>query len=101
WEGERRRRDSGVMVGMDGAGVRLVRRLSWMGCEDHVAPIGELVFDKVRVPRENLLGEEGEGFKVAQIRLGPARIHHCMRSIGLCELLIELMLVRATERLAF
>ena len=64
-------------------------------------PIGELTFDNVRIPRENLLGEEGEGFKVAQIRLGPARIHHCMRSIGLCELLIELMMVRAAERSAF
>ena len=100
-EGERTRRHSCVIVPMDAPGVRLVRRLSWMGCEDHVAPIGELVFDKVRVPRENLLGEEGEGFKVAQIRLGPARIHHCMRSIGLCELLIELMMVRASERAAF
>ena len=86
---------------MDAPGVRLVRRLRWMGCEDHVAPIGELTFDKVRVPCENLLGAEGEGFKVAQIRLGPARIHHCMRSIGLCELLIELMMVRASERSAF
>ena len=86
----------------DGApGVRLVRRLRWMGCEDHVAPIGELAFDNVRVPRANLLGAEGEGFKVAQIRLGPARIHHCMRSIGLCELLIELMMVRSSERSAF
>ncbi len=50
---------------------------------------------------QNLLGAEGEGFKVAQIRLGPARIHHCMRSIGLCELLIELMMVRSSERSAF
>ena len=58
-------------------------------------------FDNVRVPRANLLGAEGEGFKVAQVRLGPARIHHCMRSIGLCELLIELMMVRASERSAF
>src|SRR6266571_5026590 len=81
--------------------IRLVRRLRWMGCEDHVAPIGELAFDNVRVPRANLLGAEGEGFKVAQIRLGPARIHHCMRSIGLCELLIELMMVRSSERSAF
>ena len=100
-EGERTRRHSCVIVPMDAPGVRLVRRLSWMGCEDHVAPIGELVFDKVRVPQKNLLGAEGEGFKVAQIRLGPARIHHCMRSIGLCELLIELMMVRASERAAF
>jgi acyl-CoA dehydrogenase len=98
---ERTRRHSCIIVPMNAPGVRLVRRLSWMGCEDHVAPIGELAFDHVRVPRENLLGEEGEGFRVAQVRLGPARLHHCMRSIGLCELLIELMMVRACERSAF
>lgn len=98
---DRTRRHSCIIVPMDTPGVRLVRRLRWMGCDDHVAPIGELAFDKVRVPAENLLGKEGDGFKVAQIRLGPARIHHCMRSIGLCELLIELMLVRASERSTF
>jgi acyl-CoA dehydrogenase len=94
-------RHSCLIVPMKAPGVRLVRSLRWMGCEDHTAPIGELTFDNVRVPRENLLGAEGEGFKVAQIRLGPARIHHCMRSIGLCELLIELMMVRSAERTAF
>ena len=98
---DRTRRHSCIIVPMDAPGVRLVRRLRWMGCEDHVAPIGELAFDNVRVPAANLLGAEGEGFKVAQIRLGPARIHHCMRSIGLCELLIELMMARASERKAF
>ena len=100
-EAERTSRHSCVIVPMDAPGVRLVRPLRWMGCEDHIAPIGELAFDNVRVPRSNLLGEEGEGFKVAQVRLGPARIHHCMRSIGLCELLIELMMVRSAERSAF
>jgi len=100
-QAERTHRHSCMIVPMDTPGVRLVRPLRWMGCEDHVAPIGELAFDNVRVPRENLLGAEGEGFKVAQVRLGPARIHHCMRSIGLCELLIELMVARATERSAF
>ncbi len=94
-------RHSCIIVPMAAPGVRLVRSLRWMGCEDHTAPIGELTFDNVRVPRENLLGAEGEGFKVAQVRLGPARIHHCMRSIGLCELLIELMMVRSSERSAF
>src|SRR5713226_6440672 len=100
-DADRTRRHSCVIVPMDAPGVRLVRPLRWMGCEDHVAPIGEIAFDNVRVPRSNLLGEEGEGFKVAQVRLGPARIHHCMRSIGLCELLIELMMVRSAERSAF
>ena len=100
-DADRTSRHSCIIVPMDTPGVRLVRRLRWMGCEDHVAPIGELSFDNVRVPRANLLGAEGEGFKVAQVRLGPARIHHCMRSIGLCELLIELMMVRSSERSAF
>jgi acyl-CoA dehydrogenase len=100
-EADRTRRHSSVIVPMDARGVRLVRRLRWMGCEDHTAPIGELAFENVRVPISNRLGEEGQGFKVAQIRLGPARIHHCMRSIGLCELLIELMMVRSAERFAF
>jgi len=98
---DRTRRHSCIVVPMDAPGVRLARRLSWMGCQDHVAPIGELTFENVRVPAENLLGAEGDGFKVAQVRLGPARIHHCMRSIGLCELLIELMMVRAMERSTF
>jgi acyl-CoA dehydrogenase len=100
-DADRTRRHSCIIVPMQTPGVRLVRRLRWMGCEDHTAPIGELAFDNVRVPKSNLLGEEGEGFKVAQVRLGPARIHHCMRSIGLCELLIELMMVRSSERSAF
>ena len=100
-DADRTSRHSCIIVPMDTLGVRLVRRLRWMGCEDHVAPIGELSFENVRVPRVNLLGAEGEGFKVAQVRLGPARIHHCMRSIGLCELLIELMMVRSSERSAF
>jgi acyl-CoA dehydrogenase len=100
-DADRTRRHSCVIVPMDASGVRLVRPLRWMGCEDHTAPIGEIAFDNVRIPKANLLGEEGEGFKVAQIRLGPARIHHCMRSIGLCELLIELMMVRSAERSAF
>ena len=98
---ERTRRHSMVMVPMGAPGVRLVRALRWMGCEDHVAPIGELAFSDVRVPVENLLGREGEGFRVAQVRLGPARVHHCMRSIGMGEVLVELMMARAAGRRAF
>lgn len=97
----RTQRHSCLIVPMDTKGVRLVRPLRWMGCEDHVAPIGELEFDNVRVPAENLVGREGDGFKVAQVRLGPARLHHCMRSIGTCEVLIELMMARAAERTTF
>ncbi len=100
-DADRTRRQSCIIVPMDLPGVRLVRPLRWMGCTDQVAPIGELAFDKVRVPAENLLGAEGDGFKVAQVRLGPARVHHCMRSIGLCDVLIQLMLARAKERTAF
>jgi acyl-CoA dehydrogenase len=100
-DADRTRRHSCIIVPMDAPGVRLVRRLRWMGCEDHTAPIGVLAFDNVRASRENLLGADGDGFRAAQVRLGPARIHHCMRSIRLCELLIELMMVRSAERSAF
>jgi acyl-CoA dehydrogenase len=98
---DRTRRQSCIIVPMGFPGVRLVRPLRWMGCVDHVAPIGELDFDNVRVPAENLIGSEGDGFRAAQVRLGPARVHHCMRSVGLCEMLIELMIARACERKAF
>ena len=100
-EAERTRRHSVVMVPMDAPGVRLVREVRWMGNRDHVAPIGEIAFTNVRVPVENRLGAEGDGFRIAQVRLGPARVHHCMRQIGLAGLMIELMLARAAERRAF
>lgn len=94
------RRHSMVLVPMDSPGVRVVRNLPIM---HHVAPEGhcEVVFRGVRVPRANLLGEEGGGFALAQARLGPGRIHHCMRSIGQCELALELACERAMEREAF
>lgn len=94
------RRHSMVLVPMDTAGVSVVRNISVM---HHVTPEGhcEIVFRDVRVPHENLIGELGAGFALAQARLGPGRIHHCMRSIGQCELAIELMSERALERKAF
>jgi acyl-CoA dehydrogenase len=100
-EAPRTGRHSCVIVPMAAPGLRIVRELRFMGWEDSIAPIAELDFEDVRVPVENLLGKEGEGFAAAQVRLGPARLHHCMRAIGSCEVLVELMMARAAERRAF
>jgi len=100
-EAARTGRHSCVIVPMDAKGLRVVRELRFLGWEDSIAPIAELDFSDVRVPAENLLGEEGEGFAAAQVRLGPARLHHCMRAIGASEVLVELMMARAAERRAF
>lgn len=100
-EASRTGRHSCVIVPMDAPGLRVVRELRFMGWEDSIAPIAELDFKDVRVPAENLLGQEGEGFAAAQVRLGPARLHHCMRAIGTCEVLVELMMARAAERKTF
>lgn len=99
-EGEPHRRHSMVLVPMDTPGLEVVRNIPVM---HHVAPEGhcELVFRNVRVPASNLLGEEGAGFALAQARLGPGRIHHCMRSIGQCELALELACNRTLQRKTF
>ena len=94
------RRHSLLLVPMDAPGVEIVRNIPVM---QHQAIDGhcEIVFRQVRVPAGQLLGAEGEGFVMAQARLGPGRVHHCMRTIGQCELALELMAERALERMAF
>ena len=89
-----------VLVPMDTPGVRVVRNIAVM---QHHAPEGhcEIVLQDVRVPVHALLGVEGEGFAMAQARLGPGRIHHCMRTIGQCELALALACERTLERRAF
>ncbi len=93
-------RHSILMVPMDTPGLRIERNIPVM---DHQALEGhcELVFRDVRVPSVFMLGDQGRGFSLAQARLGPGRVHHCMRSIGQCELALELMCERALERRAF
>ena len=92
-------RASMILVPLDNPGYHLVRNISIMGDEgeDYLSH-GEVEFTNCRVPKSHLIGEEGQGFTLAQVRLGPGRIHHCMRWIGICERALGLMCDRAMSR---
>ncbi|MEE1556597.1 MAG: acyl-CoA dehydrogenase family protein, partial [Alphaproteobacteria bacterium] len=95
------RRHSVILVPRETTGVTVGGANAFFGYSEPNGPASEIKFDQVRVPKENLLGGLGEGFAVSQARLAPARLHHSMRAIGQCELLMELMYARALERHAF